>query len=197
VTSSGWNLEDTATCPFINTGDQFGKDPLLSAVNNAQGSIFVYALQVGSPAIDKASPLFCEPTDERGVLRPQEGDGVPPALCDIGAYERQPPAVTCDGKPATIVGTAGNDTITGTTGADVIAGLGGADTIRGDGGGDRICGGGGNDVIAGGGGNDRLFGGPGNDTLKGGAGNDYLDGGTGTDRCAGGTGTNTKVNCER
>jgi len=197
VTSSGWNLENTATCPFINTGDQFGKDPLLSAVNNAQGSIFVEALQAGSPAIDHASPLFCEPTDERGVLRPQEGDGVSPAFCDIGAYERQPAAVTCDGKPATIVGTAGNDVITGTSGADVIAGLGGADTIKGDGGGDRICGGNGNDVIGGAGGNDRLFGGPGNDTLKGGAGNDFLDGGTGTDSCAGGTGTNTKVHCER
>ncbi len=196
VTTSGWNLENTATCPFINTGDQFGKDPLLSAVNNPQGSIFVEALQAGSPAIDKASPLFCEPTDERGVLRPTEGDGVSPAFCDIGAYERQPAAATCDGQPATIVGTAGDDVIKGTSGADVIAGLGGADSISGAGGGDRICGGDGNDVIGGAGGNDRLFGGPGNDTVKGGSGNDYLDGGTGTDKCAGGTGTNTKVNCE-
>jgi CSLREA domain-containing protein len=196
VTSAGYNLEDTATCPFINTGDQFGVNPMLSPVNNSQGSIFVYALQAGSPAIDKANPTFCLPTDERGVTRPQEGDGVPPALCDIGAYEFAPPTVMCDGLPATIVGTSGNDTIVGTTGADVIAGLGGNDTIYGKGGNDHICGGDGKDTIIGGSGNDRLFGGAGNDTLKGGDGNDYLDGGGGTDKCVGGTGTNTKAHCE-
>lgn len=36
-----------------------------------------------------------------------------------------PALVTCDGLPATIVGTEGNDTITGTDAPDVIASLGG------------------------------------------------------------------------
>src|SRR6266567_2717501 len=38
---------------------------------------------------------------------------------------------TCDGRPATIVGTEGNDTIKGTPGRDVIVGLGGDDQIYG------------------------------------------------------------------
>src|SRR4051812_29306427 len=37
----------------------------------------------------------------------------------------------CVGRPATIVGTAGDDTIIGTPGPDVIAALGGNDTIDG------------------------------------------------------------------
>jgi len=37
------------------------------------------ALQTASPAIGDS--LFCPPTDQRGVVRPQLGD------CDIGAFE--------------------------------------------------------------------------------------------------------------
>src|SRR5207249_11458563 len=44
----------------------------------------------------------------------------------------------CFGKPATILGTEGDDNLTGTAGADVIIGLGGNDTINGAGGGDLI-----------------------------------------------------------
>jgi len=59
------------------------------------------------------------------------------------------PWPTCLGKPATIVGTDGNDTLTGTSGDDVIVGLGGDDVIT-SGGSDNfdlICGGDGNDVV--------------------------------------------------
>ncbi|MGH8893644.1 MAG: choice-of-anchor Q domain-containing protein [Actinomycetes bacterium] len=194
--SAGYNLQDNAACPFLSTGDQVGT-PLLSPQNNNAGSIWVYALQAGSPALDKANPLVCPSTDERGVTRPQEGDGVSPAFCDIGAYELAPPAVTCDGQTAVIVGTAGDDEIQGTQGPDVIAGLGGNDEIEGRGGADRICGGTGSDELEGDDGNDRLFGQQGNDTLLGGAGNDRLAGGPQTDRCVGGGGTNTKISCER
>jgi Ca2+-binding RTX toxin-like protein len=197
IASAGYNLGSAATCPFIATGDQFNQNPLLSPVLNNAGSVFVYALGAGSPALDKASPTVCVPTDERGVTRPQEGDGVPPAFCDIGAYEAAPAAPTCDGQSATIVGTTGNDKIKGTNGADVIVGLGGKDRISGRGGDDRICGGAGKDKLKGGKGNDRVFGDEGDDRLSGGRGNDYLDGGPGSDRCTGGPGTDTKVNCER
>jgi Ca2+-binding RTX toxin-like protein len=56
--------------------------------------------------------------------------------------------VMCQGKVATIVGTAGDDTLTGTTAPDVIAGLGGDDTIESGGGLDLICGGQGADMIS-------------------------------------------------
>jgi|SRR6266542_2113754 len=51
----------------------------------------------------------------------------------------------CLGKPATIVGTAGNDTLPGTSGDDVIVALAGNGTVDGGPGNDTICGGPGND----------------------------------------------------
>ncbi|MGH8507259.1 MAG: M4 family metallopeptidase [Gammaproteobacteria bacterium] len=99
-----------------------------------------------------------------------------------------PNPVTCNGLPATIVGTSVADALTGTPGDDVIHGLGGNDVIRGNGG---------NDVICGGSGKDRLFGGPGGDRLFGEADRDVLNGGGGRDRCNGGSGADTANKCER
>jgi Ca2+-binding RTX toxin-like protein len=118
-----------------------------------------------------------------------------------------PPPVTCNGLPATIFGTLGNDTLFGTPGDDVIHGRGGNDFVRGVGGNDVICGGAGNDRLFGNRGRDRLVGGAGNDVLKGGPNNDRLlgqrggdtmDGGLGpNDNCNGGGGTDTATSCEQ
>ena len=115
----------------------------------------------------------------------------------------------CNGIPATITGTPGDDTISGTPGDDVILGLGGADVIDGGGGNDVICGGSGNDTITGGDGDDaaygaagnddlagddgedRLFGGDGDDTLRGNKDDDNLVGGAGNDLLNGGYGDDT------
>lgn len=94
----------------------------------------------------------------------------------------------CFGRPATIVGTPGDDTIRGTPGDDVIVGLGGDDVIRGLGGNDRICNGPGADTVYGGGGRDRIRGGAGADILFGGLGDDWLRGGIGLDEAHGGLG---------
>jgi len=102
-------------------------------------------------------------------------------------------AFSCQGEPATIVGTTGDDRIVGTNGRDVIVSLGGADVINGKGGNDLICSGWGPDVVAGGEGTDRIFGGPGNDQLTGGAGGDHLAGGPGRDTLIGNTGADTLV----
>jgi Ca2+-binding RTX toxin-like protein len=112
----------------------------------------------------------------------------------------------CDGKTASIVGTAGDDNLVGTQGNDVIAALAGNDRIRGGGGSDVICAGSGRDHVSGGPGADTISGGPGNDTLSGGsgrdalkgnAGRDRLNGGSGTDRCNGGSGRDQASGCER
>ena len=117
----------------------------------------------------------------------------------------QPP-VLCNGLPAIIVGTDGNDYLVGTPGNDVIHGLAGNDTIFGLGGDDVICGGPGRDKLYGDSGNDKLFGGAGNDVLKGGtgrdrlfgqSGNDAMAGQSGSDRCDGGSGTDRAIRCER
>ena len=84
---------------------------------------------------------------------------------------------TCDGKTATIVGTAGKDRIKGTNKADVIVALGGDDVVKGLGGNDVVCAGDGNDKVYGGAGKDRLYGEAGKDRLVGGTGKDRLVGG--------------------
>jgi predicted extracellular nuclease len=95
---------------------------------------------------------------------------------------------TCNGLPATLIGTPGDDVIDGTNGDDVIVALGGNDTINGGNGNDVICGDGGNDTLNGGNGIDLLFGGFGNDTLDGGHDPDTLNGGSGIDSLTGGNG---------
>ena len=90
--------------------------------------------------------------------------------------------ITCKGKPATIVGTSGDDRLSGTPAADVIVGVGGNDKLSGLAGNDVICGGDGKDTLKGGKGNDKLLGEAGKDTLKGGPGNDKLKGGPGKDK---------------
>lgn len=87
-------------------------------------------------------------------------------------------SAACNGRPATIVGTAGRNTIVGTPGPDVIVGLGG------------------NDVLLGGGGDDQLCGGSGLDALTGGPGSDTLNGGSGSDLCLGGLGADSAIACE-
>jgi len=87
---------------------------------------------------------------------------------------------TCEGRPATIVGTDHRDRLQGTDGDDV-AWLGpGADRFRGLGGDDVVCGGNGADVLEGDEGNDVLLGEDGNDHFAEGAGDDRLDGGEGS-----------------
>ena len=113
------------------------------------------------------------------------------ALLPLGVATAKKPVPTCDGQPATIVGTNGDDTLTGTPGPDVIVGLKGDDTIRGGLGDDVICGGKGDDSLSGQGENDRLFGQHGDDVLDGGeggccnvstnTGDDFLSGGQGDD----------------
>ena len=184
---------------------------ILSPLANNGGPTLTHALVTGSPAVD-ASPANgdCQPTDQRGITRPQG------AACDIGAFEftavtppplppPQTPSV-CGGVAATLVGTAGNDRLVGTAARDIIAGLEGNDVLLGLGGNDLICGGPGNDLIRGGAGRDRLLGEAGRDNLRGDAGRDVLEGGPGNDKinggggkdsCNGGAGRDGARDCER
>lgn len=108
--------------------------------------------------------------------------------------EEDPPPPTCDGVPATIVGTEGPDVLTGTADRDVIVGLGGDDVIDGLAGDDLICAGPGADVAEGGSGDDTILGGEGNDTLRGGPDDDTISGEHGDDPVLnGGTGDDTVI----
>jgi Tol biopolymer transport system component len=105
-----------------------------------------------------------------------------------GTFITFAPMAMCEGEPATMQGTFGNDTILGTSQRDVIVGLSGDDLIKGKGGNDLICGGEGNDTIRGQLGNDVSYGGPGDDRIQDGPGLDVLYGGDGKDRMWGGIG---------
>ncbi len=116
----------------------------------------------------------------------------------------EPIAFTCNGLPATLVGTSGDDNLEGTSADDVILGLNGHDVIAAREGEDSVCAGMGDDIVAagdgedwveaqqgddmvhGGDGADELFGNSGDDQLSGAFGDDIIDCGSGTDYADGG-----------
>jgi hypothetical protein len=116
-------------------------------------------------------------TGGTGTFRLDAGcwDGYVP----VARFKTESPS--CEGKPATLVGTTGDDVLKGTAGDDVIVGDEGNDTILGFAGDDLICGGPGNDRLFGGAGEDEMYGEAGNDYLRGGGTNDTMYGGEGDD----------------
>jgi len=86
VNSLGHNLDSGTTCLFTQMGDLQNKDPKLAPIFDT-GTTFVLPLQTGSPAIDAGDNLNCPSADQRGQLRPADGNGDGMYICDIGAYE--------------------------------------------------------------------------------------------------------------
>jgi probable HAF family extracellular repeat protein len=73
-------------------GDQVGSsgspvNPLLGPLQLNGGPTFTHALLPGSPAIDAGSNISAPATDQRGALRPQDGDTDTIAIVDIGSFE--------------------------------------------------------------------------------------------------------------
>jgi predicted outer membrane repeat protein len=189
--SLGHNLRSVAdpNCNGFNSaGDIVNANTQLdAALASTGGPTQTVALLPGSPAIDAGDPATpggpspaCPATDQRGLPR---GGGA--GVCDIGAFEVQPPDPNagggfCVGLPVTVNIGAGQ---LPTQGADVILGTPANDVILALGGNDVVCGGAGNDVLKGGAGNDKLVGEGGKDRLVGGAGRkDVCKGGPARDR---------------
>jgi hypothetical protein len=131
VTSSGNNLSGSAQCPFENAGigDQEGVAVLLGPLQDNGGATFTHLPLVGSPAIDTGSSAApgsggnaCEATDQRGTVRPHNGDDAGAAICDKGAVEAPN---LCNPRPAvsvTVTPISGNlIRATVTAGAGVIS----------------------------------------------------------------------------
>jgi hypothetical protein len=89
IFSQGHNLDSKDDCGFTVPGDLVNTNPLLEPLQNNGGPTWTHALSLSSPAIDAADNDACPPTDQRGQLRPVDGDGDSTATCDIGAYESQ------------------------------------------------------------------------------------------------------------
>jgi len=125
ITSQGNNLDSANSCLFAGLGDLINTDPLLVALANNGGALQTRALQPTSPAIDAGSATVCPPTDARGIVRPVDGNPLPPAvtaICDIGAFEFRPRKITA--APAsplnfgTVTTTTSDQVVTITNGGD-------------------------------------------------------------------------------
>ncbi len=98
LVSHGHNLiEDINSCNITLDGsDIAGFDPMLGGLNPNLG---VHLLSPSSPAIDAGDPSIpgsggsaCELTDQIGKIRPIDGNEDALPICDIGAYEADPPS---------------------------------------------------------------------------------------------------------
>jgi hypothetical protein len=99
VVDGGFNLQHALTASnSISCGTIITvADPQLQPVVNSNGSAIYFLLPRGSAAIDLGNPAApngqggaCAADDQRFVARPQDGDRIAGAWCDIGAYERRP-----------------------------------------------------------------------------------------------------------
>jgi hypothetical protein len=82
ISSEGDNLASDASCALAAAGDVQNTNPLLAPIAGNGGPTDTYLPLPGSPAIDTGSLANCPPTDQRGLIRPVDGnrDGV--AACD-------------------------------------------------------------------------------------------------------------------
>lgn len=112
-------------------------------------------------------------------------------IANVGLAGANSSGPMCNGYPATIIGTVGDDFIEGTDGDDVIVTGSGNDTILALAGDDMVCAGNGDDFVVGMQGSDQLWGGTGDDIVIGGPGNDAVYGENGDDILFGNFGNDT------
>jgi uncharacterized repeat protein (TIGR01451 family) len=90
ITSLGNNLiQDLTGCVIDGaaTDDIYNTDPELYALANNGGPTLTHHPMIGSPVLDKANPSACPETDQRGAIRPADGDNNGTSVCDIGSVE--------------------------------------------------------------------------------------------------------------
>ena len=88
IYDSGHNISSDDTCGLNPAyGSMPNTDPLLGPLQDNGGPTWTHALLPGSPAIDAGDDAQCPSTDQRGMTRPQDGDGDMNPICDIGSYE--------------------------------------------------------------------------------------------------------------
>lgn len=89
ITLASNHLEtSTSDCGFsAGTGDVLGQAAGLAALADNGGGTQTHLPQAGSPLIDSGSDLLCLGSDQRGISRPQDGDGSGSPQCDKGAVE--------------------------------------------------------------------------------------------------------------
>lgn len=91
VTSAGGNLATDGSCQLGSSNDAVVADAGLLGLGSHGGTGLSHPLASGSPAIDTGLAAPCTANDQRGVNRPQDGDGDSVAVCDKGAFETTAP----------------------------------------------------------------------------------------------------------
>jgi CSLREA domain-containing protein/uncharacterized protein (TIGR03382 family) len=93
-TSFGGNVvSDSGAGVFTQPSDKVSTNPLLLPLADNGGKTLTYDLDPASPAIDAATTsglASCPVIDQRGEVRPQDGNGDTLAVCDAGAVEFVP-----------------------------------------------------------------------------------------------------------
>jgi predicted outer membrane repeat protein len=117
----GANIASDGSCSgFTIDGDAAS---LLGPLADNGGATQTHALQAGHPAIDvAAADAHCATTDQRGAVRPQDGDATGVAACDVGAFEVRDPIVV--GNSCTLIDAINNanDSSDGQANIDCSAG---------------------------------------------------------------------------
>jgi hypothetical protein len=88
---AGKNLDEDGTC-FAAAG-AIHRPPRLKPLADYGGKTPTHEPRASSRAVDEVPGADCPPPgrDQRGVRRPQNGDGQPGNTCDLGAVERKAP----------------------------------------------------------------------------------------------------------
>jgi CSLREA domain-containing protein len=90
IIDGGNNISSDDTCGFDPASNSLpNTDPLLGSLQDNGGPTFTHALSWNSPAIDAGNDAQCPATDQRGLVRPLDGDYDGVLVCDIGSYERE------------------------------------------------------------------------------------------------------------
>jgi hypothetical protein len=87
VFSLGYNLDDDTSCDLDGPVDLVGTDPMLGPLADNGGPTWTHLLSAGSPAVDAGDPASFFDTDQRGYMRPADGDDDWTAEPDIGSVE--------------------------------------------------------------------------------------------------------------
>lgn len=80
---------NVVTDSSIATPSSHSGDPLLGPLKDNGGGLGTHALHLGSPAIDMADAIPGLTKDQRGYVRPRDGDSNGSVVADAGAFEVQ------------------------------------------------------------------------------------------------------------
>ncbi len=89
-------IAESPSTPFADGTGNLDTDPVLGTLGDNGGHTQTLALLAGSSAIDTGNMSGCPGADQRGTIRPVDGDASGSFICDIGAFEYVPSHVFDD-----------------------------------------------------------------------------------------------------